>query len=198
MAGPLPVITDTFRCAFKWQSSTGQTAINVLHFTTLAPATAPDVFEMLQDTWTRNMTFVVSNTAIINEIDITPLDGTSATFTGATGGGLQWTGSAGGDFVPALACVVKLQTASRGRSHRGRIFLPFVGEAENVNGVLNAGDVATMQTDWNAFLAAVKVDATTPANLMVASYKLALAFGVVNANVEGIGATQRRRQGRLR
>ena len=199
MAGPLPVIADTFRCAFKWQSSAGQTAINVLHFAVPSPGpTGSDVFEAIQDSWTRNMTFVVSNTAVVTEIDVTPLDGVSATFTGATGSPLQFTGSAGGDFVPALACVVKLQTDQRGRSKRGRVYLPFVGEAENVNGTLNSTDIASMQTAWTAFLAAVAVDPTTPMVLTVASYKLASQRAVINALVEGVAATQRRRQSRLR
>jgi hypothetical protein len=205
---PLPVIPHTFRVALKWsQLATGQTAVNVIHLSNLTGTAAQsDVFEALDDAVTAAMWDACSANAAVSQVDVTPLDGTSATQTFTTGNPARWVGTEAGDFVPATAALVKLQTGIRGRQNRGRIFLPFIVESAQVNGALTSGEVATMQPAWTAFLASLAADSTAPGPwaLVVASYDRKHAGAgahenpAVAATVEAVLATQRRRQGRLR
>jgi hypothetical protein len=128
--------------------------------------------------------------------DITPLDGSTAT-TRYPGAGAQMDGSStrGGDWIPSFAGIVKFTTAIRGRSYRGRIFLGGIDEGSQAAGVLNATDVATAQASWDGFGARMS---TNGADVVVASYKHSTAEGVTHTLVEGLGATQRRRQTRIR
>lgn len=195
----LPVIADTYRVALNWLSSTGQIAANVIHIRTRASGhTAGDVMENLDDNAGSNLWLSCSSSAVVKDVAITPLDGSSATvhFSPASPG--AWTGGQAGDFSPATSAIVKLTTSLRGRSHRGRIFLPFTGESVMSDGVLDSTTAASMNTEWTAFAGVIGADADTPMDIVVASYKLAQANIVDFFNVEGLLATQRRRQGRLR
>lgn len=196
---PLPIIANTFRVSLDWTNGAGQIAENVIHIRT--HAAGPDasaIFELLQDTVTSNMWASVGSGGAIQQVDIIPLDGVTATESFATGGAGIWAGGGVGEVLPAVAAMVKLGTGLRGRSHRGRVFVPFTSEAGVTAGILNAGTAALMQTDWTAFLLALSADATTPSDLVVASYKLSSAAAVTGLLVESALGTQRRRQGRLR
>jgi hypothetical protein len=107
----------------------------------------------------------------------------------------RWVGGRGGEYIPQAASIVKLRTAKRGRSYRGRIFLPFLPEGGQNNGTLNAGDVAQAQTAWDDFVVDI---AGNDCSLVVASYKHQTAEVVTTVLVEGEAATQRRRQSRNR
>jgi len=195
----LPVIADTFRCALNWTTSGGQIAVNVIHIHTVTSGkTAADVDEVLEDQVGSNLWLSVSSTAQVTDIAITPLDGVSATqhFVPAVPAG--WTGGQAGDFSPATAAIVKIPTDQRGRSKRGRVFLPFTGESVMANGVLDNTTRSSMETQWNTFQAALKADPDTPCFICVASYKLASQREPLALSVEHLLATQRRRQGRLR
>jgi len=203
---PLPVIPNTYRCALEWvQGVTGQTAVNVIHITTNAAGVpSADVFEVLDDLVTADMWASVVNSAQILTVNITPLDGVSATSTFPVGLVARWAGETAGDFLPSSAAVVKFQTLHRGRDNRGRVFLPFTGEAAVTDGFITGGTTLTMSTAWTAFATALQGDATTPCTLVVASYDRRHAGAgahvtAVNSIVaEAALGTQRRRQSRLR
>lgn len=206
MSIPLPVITDTYRCALNWiLVGTSQTAVNVIHVTTDAGGKTPlQVMTCLNAHVTANMWGPVNNFAGVTSVSITPLDGTSPTTTFATGLPATWTGTTTGDTTIAVAGLVKLQTAFRGRDNRGRIYLPFMAEAAMNQGGITPSILTAADTAWTAFLAAIKGDATTPMMLEVASYDRrhagagAHATEVTSAFLEPMVATQRRRQQRIR
>lgn len=189
----LPVIGDTYRCALRWGHSTGQNAVNVIHITKAASSAAA-VATALDTNATANMWGSVTGGASVNQLSITPLDGSSATYL-LTVSGAKWTGAGGaGDFSPASAEVLSLRSTFRGRSKRGRIYLPFIGESSITNGSISSG-LATTQTAWNTWLAALIASGFFPC---IASYKLASQVPVSSILVETLLGTQRRRQGRLR
>ena len=204
----LPVIDDVYRVLFHWAATGGQTAANVMHFK--APTlSASAVASQIDASVTQNMWSNVLSTATVGYIQVTKLDGSSATYQLATSG-TKWQGAAGGtDFVPNVSTVVSLRTGQRGQRHRGRVFLPFQSETNIANGV-RTDSLSGGQTDWNTFLNAM---ATGLAPLHVASYGHSEyvknhtivtnswtpdSTVVLTATVEQTLATQRRRQSRLR
>ena len=90
-----------------------------------------------------------------------------------------------------------MKTAHRGRSHRGRIFLPFIAEDVSTKGVLTGSVAAATTTAWNTFQAALEAHGGGW-QVDVASYKLATSEIVTNFICESMLAVQRRRQERLR
>lgn len=197
----LPIIANTFRCALHWSSSTGQNAVNVMHIETTASGKTPlQVFTCLDAHVTAAMWAPVQSACFVDSVAITPLDGISATQVFGTGAGppAKWSGGTTGDFLPAAAVLIKLTTAHRGRSFRGRVFLPFIGEGATSNGFINSTTANNLSTAWAAFDAAMTADATTPQALMVASYKLAQANPIAALGAEAALGTQRRRQSRNR
>src|SRR5215471_17254376 len=131
MTVPLPVINNTFRCTFRWVSSAvGVNAVNVIHVQALNPPLSPSqVYTVLNTFVTAAMWGTVGNSSSIANVDIIPLDGTSSTYTFATGSPAKWGGGSTGDVVPVQCTLIKLQTGLRGRNHRGRIYLPFLAES---------------------------------------------------------------------
>ncbi len=193
------MIANVFRIALRWQHSSGQNAVNVIHIRNSNPSASPsDVFGCMDRHVTAAMWQVASAGASIANVDITPLDGGSATQSFATGSPAKWTGFQSGDFIPAAAALVKFQTAQRGRSARGRIFIPFVGEGAQSNGAMTPSQAAGLTSDWTTFDSAMGTDSTSPQKLVVASYKETLARDVLVFAGEALLGTQRRRQGRLR
>jgi hypothetical protein len=189
----LPTIADTYRVALVWNLS-GQSAVNVMHFLR-SSTTAAVIASTLDSNVTAAMWGSVWPTATVNHIAVTPLDGSSATYTLNTSGA-KWTGSAAaGDPTIAVAAIVKLTTSLRGRSNRGRLYLPGTCESVQNGGTLVAGTVTSMQTAWNNFLTAMVAAGQQP---VVASYLHATQHPVAAFTVETFLATQRRRQGRIR
>lgn len=184
---PLPVIPDVFRATLNWRSSSGRNAHNVMHFQApsldslgVATALTTHIKRAMWD-WT-------SGTYLITTIDVIPLDGTTAGVTQPTGEGLPFTGGGQGEAIVQVAGIVKFTTGHRGRSGRGRIYIPAVGEGEQNAGVMI--DVATVQTAWQVFQNDMS-DALCP--MVVASYKDVAAREIINITAESICATQRRR-----
>ena len=190
---PLPVITNVYRCALNWQSGS-QKSVNVMHVRRAA-SSASAVAAAL-DAWaTAGLWGFEPTGTAVNNLVITPLDGTSASYTLPVTGA-KWSGSAGvSEFFPAAAVVVKLTTLLRGRSQRGRLFLPWVAESKQTNGGLDVATQGTTQTAWNTFLGAL-ISAGFPP--VVASYLHSSATDVVAMTVETLEGTQRRRQSRNR
>jgi hypothetical protein len=195
---PLPIIADTYRTALKWIDNSGQHAVNVMHFRVSAYTPAL-LFADIDTTVTANMWGSVATTASVLEVDITPLDGVSSTQTFPTGQPAKWTGSSGGtQYTPQAASLIKLQTGVRGRDNRGRLFLPFTSEAQQVDGFLISGTVTSITLAWQAL-----VDAFA-GGVVVAAYDRrhngagAHATPVTVATCEAAIGSQRKRQQRNR
>lgn len=186
-----PVIEDVYRCALKWSDGSGHTAVNVIHVKQ-AGVDSATIFADLDANVTVTMWGYVTDDFHVTEVAITPLDGVSATTVFPTGSTSKWRGSATSDFIPASCSLVHLGTDLRGRSHRGRIYLPYLAEGQQAKGVLAPAGLATWQAAWDTFRLGLT------ALLVVASYKLAVATEVTQTYCEPVAATQRRRQSRLR
>jgi hypothetical protein len=192
---PLPTITDTFRCVLNWTGQSWSTnAVNVIHIR-MPSADSGDVFTMLDGDVTSAMWGHTENNIGVESVDITPLDGSSASENFPTGLPSKWKGAQTGGFdpVPQVAAIIKLGTALRGRSYRGRIYLPWPVENQILAGQLNSVTVGTMNSAWSTFLGAVIADL---AELVVASYKNSTAEAVTSAECETFLGTVRRRQPR--
>lgn len=189
---PLPVIANTYRVALDWVLGSS-IATNVMHFTAVG-SSAGAVAASVNTNVTAAMWGFVSLSAQVQQMAVTPLDGSTATLIFPTSGA-KWTGSQGGDWSPASCGIVSLRTNLRGRSHRGRLYIPFVAEAAMTNGALVAGQQSAAGLAWTNFLTAMSA-ASVP--LQVASYKLVLVTPCTATIVELALGTQRRRQSRLR
>ncbi len=134
------------------------------------------------------------NYAHITEVVITPLDGLGTSLPVVTGSPAKWSGSGGsGDMIPQVANIVKLVSARRGRSYRGRVYLPFALEGQVSNGNFGGSALTALNTAWVAFRTAMS-SAGFP--LVVASYVHATAEDVIAVLAEAPSATQRRRMRR--
>jgi len=96
-------------------------------------------------------------------------------------------------MIPQVSALVKLTTNERGRSKRGRIFLPWVNEGIADQGTLTSTRQTAMQSAWNTFISDMS---TNNCPVVVASYKLASSAIVQTLFVESLLATQRLRQPR--
>jgi hypothetical protein len=187
----LPIIADTWRAAINWFNLGGQIAENVIHI--LAPGkTSSQVATALDTDIDPNMFLSVQVNAEAPTVSLTKLDGASATIDFPL---TNWVGTAAGDWVPDVSALLTLETGVRGRSFRGRIYLPFTAENRVTDGLwtdpTNYPAQAAAWAEWMVDMSATGFD------LVVASYKLAEAT-VIGAIVgHDAFATQRRRQGRL-
>lgn len=189
---PLPVIPDVYRVTLNWQTTSGLRAANVWHVRKASSSSA-SIASTIDANAAAGLWGQVSGTAVMNRMDVIPLDGASPTYSLATSGA-KWTGGGGvGDYLLAVAEIVTFKTAFRGPANRGRMYLPFVAEAANVNGTLTG--VSTTQTAWNTFFTALIAAGVIP---VVASYAHASQHDITSQVVQSIEGTQRRRQNRLR
>lgn len=191
---PLPVIANVYRVACNWSNdANSQIAENVIHV--LAPdSTDEAVGTQLDSNATGTMFEPMANNVGCQTFSITKLDGTSATYN-YTLGEDNWIGGTAGDFSPASSCVVAFATGERGRSKRGRVYLPFIAEAAITDGSMTAGLDTTVSEAWAAFQDALSDVSMT---LVVASYKLVEATAITGFSVKSAIGTQRRRQTRVR
>lgn len=187
----LPVISSTFRVALEWiNTGTPDTATNVMHFRNPG-ATPADVASHITAHVTSAMWGGIQHGAVISEVNVTPLDGTSTTFPYLTDRTAKWQGNgASGDYNPQVAAIVKFVTAKRGRSYRGKAYLPWIAEGSSSNGTMDGSVVTAVTAGWVAFLAAMH---TAGSDLVVASYRLQTAEDVVGVIMEPRCATQRKR-----
>lgn len=192
---PLPEIDDVYRVAFNWtHEDTPWTATNVMHFRKSAsdPST---VFATIDANVTAAMWEVAPAHGHISSVVVTPLDGGSVSFPVNTGSGAKWSGPiTGGLGTPQVCALVKTLTAKRGRSYRGRIYIPWASEQNVTNGRVDSGNVTAGQSAWEAFVSDMAGDGC---DLVVASYKLATAEDVIAVLFERDVATQRRRNHRV-
>jgi hypothetical protein len=101
---------------------------------------------------------------------------------------------------PAVSFIVKKVTASGGRRNRGRLFVPGVSEASvDGSGVVLPATLALMQTDWNdalTALATANIDMCIAHRYEAGAPVMLSPEPVTSLVVEGLVATQRRRQRR--
>jgi hypothetical protein len=190
----LPFIEGVFRVTFNWTGANGTSAANVLHFQG-GSVTPEDVHDALLASVVANMFNSVAQSSILSTVDILPLDGVSATQTFVSPATALWRGETVSEALFADATLVKLRTGERGRSKRGRIYLPFLAEGAMITGTIAAGSLAAMQAAWDTFAANMDAAAIP---LGVASYKLAVWTPLTGLQVEGATGVQRRRQSRFR
>lgn len=190
----LPVIANVYRVALVWYGGTLGTAVNVLHFRG-TPGSAAGLYTAIDANADDDMWGCAPTGVNVTSVDITPLDGSTATVENGTGGGAKWSGKSGGQGIPQASYILKLRTAKRGLSYRGRIYLPWLSESLYEVGVVDAGQRVATTTAWTTFRTAVAAAGYT---MVVASYKLSSAELVTTAAIEQYAGTQRRRQERLR
>ena len=191
---PLPVIAGVSRVAVNWiyAEDFPLRATNVMHFDSglLSPS---DLVDALNANVQTHQFETMPDNVLCENVVVTPLDGVSGSFEGALP---DWHGSSGvGDFSPAAGAVVSLKTAKRGRSYRGRIFLPFCVDTIAGAGVMDQANADELAAAWNDFGAAISGDGATP---VVASYTLGTAEPVTLYTVDTVLGIQRRRQEQLR
>jgi hypothetical protein len=192
---PLPVIAGVTRVALNYVLASGGTATNVIHiFGVLEPAPLADAIEAAVPDTGSAMWGTMSSSARVSSLDLLPLDGATATYHRELDTLAQYYGQGGGPAIIAGCCLVRCQTATRGRSNQGRIFLPFVGESVYDDGRLDSTSVDDVTNGWNAFNTALNVDSCT---VVVASYRHRDAHEVTSFSARVKAATQRRRQERL-
>jgi hypothetical protein len=130
----------------------------------------------------------------VDFVTLTNLDGVSGSVVKNTGVPAKWCGASGATAPIAQASVIaKLTTGGRGRSRRGRLYLPWPDESMITAGSYSTADRTTQQTAWNTFLATVS---GVSARFVVASYKLVDFVPVTAVTIEQLCGTQRRRQPR--
>jgi hypothetical protein len=192
---PLPTIPNVYRVALGWTNSdTGLTAANVMHFRK-AGSNPAALFTAFDSHVTQAMWDHTNTHSKIGTMNITPLDGSSVTLPEVITPAAKYGGGfAGTAIIPTAAALVKLVTGKRGRSYRGRLFLPWVDEAAYDEGMIVGANNAAMQTAWSTFVSAMSGDGF---DLVVASYVHSTAENVVGLLCELHTGTIRRRWQRV-
>jgi hypothetical protein len=189
---PLPIVANSYLTRLVWSSSQApRPAVNDLCFHDDAGGhTGTDVYNAINAAVSQQMWAGVVGTASVIDVLTTKLDGSAATVHHATGSPTKWSGTTGGGAILQGAGVVTLRTGFRGRSYRGRIYLPWIAEDDQTDGILLAGNVTAAQTAWSTFMAAVKA-AGYPIHVL--SRLHSTSTEIVSVTVEPYLKTQRRR-----
>jgi hypothetical protein len=147
-------------------------------------------------TYKTNILPLMSSDILLGNTDVLPLDGTSSTasYTTASAGSAGGN-SAGTDMPEACALVIAWQTGHRGRSYRGRSYIPGVRTNyvtdPRTNNVTSAG-ITALTTAGNNFIAGLLALAVGQ-GLDVLSLKLGVKTTVANARGNATLGIQRRR-----
>lgn len=199
---PLPTISQVVRTQLRGLCPSGQVWINTYHFhangvgvwgsTQIAALDvmikklySTNVYASgiaLKSLWSPNTTWT--------DTVYTPLDGSSASTTITAG--VPGTGTAP-DLPSEVSPVVTLRTGTRGRSYRGRVYLPpTVTGASTATGFITTAIVNNLVAQFNGWIA--DLPATGPGYLVVASYHLSIATAVTVSSVDNKFDVQRRRK----
>ena len=184
---PLPVIPDTFRVALGYESGGELVARNIIHHF-VPGASASDVADLVDDNFTTGMIDATSADIDMKEIEVTPLDGSSATFTKVLGS--PFPGGAAGAGVPNTAGVVTFNTDKRGRSFQGRAFTPWISEGVQNEGLIESVNVINIIDAWVQYAVDMLLESAAQ---VVASYLLEEVNAVQNVLMDLRVDTQRRR-----
>ena len=157
-----------------------------------APSLGPDdVWAAIDANVTLDMWGFTNQNSVVDQVTIQALNGSSIASV-YTPAGAKWAGAQGttNQTIPQAAAIIKLVTLTRGRSYRGRLYIPWVCENMQSGGALDASTVADCQANWQDFVADL-IDASM--ELCVASYKLSIQTTVVSTICEPWTGTQRHR-----
>ncbi len=137
----------------------------------------------------------------LGETDIIALDGTSPTQTVVSAVFGQAGGHGTGNAMPNALCqVVTWQTDVRGKSHRGRSYIP-MGASDQLTdprtNLLTSGAVAALQTEADNFLSLLNSSSPVTIDLVVVSRKLGTASLVTSSRANAAVGIQRRRYERV-
>jgi hypothetical protein len=187
---PLPEIADTYRVVFNWNVDN---IVNVTHFH--ADEKTPKlIYDAIEAHVTDNMWSTNLNSHKITSVEVTPLDGTGATYTKTTDASSKWGGTLSGDAIMNCASVLSQHTVFRGPANRGRMFIGPMAEGALSNGIINTATRGAMESAWTTFqIAMIGADIQH----VVASYRHQTAITVLNYSVREAAGTMRRRQSRL-
>lgn len=128
-------------------SMAGQTVENVFHYQTPGPIAAEEMMELALkwiDQWNTYMKPYIPTEVSLTAVKVTDLDtATSPAITASAG--LPLAGTQNGVLLPnsVSLCITK-RTALRGRSQRGRIYWPGLGETNVTNNVVSAALVSAI------------------------------------------------------
>lgn len=191
---PLPTIANVVRIGLPWHATVLPIPYNVFHIAT----NSTDLTQIALDVGSamnanQGLMFEpMSNSYTLTTVDVTPLDGHTATQNHPLGHTIQ--GGSDGQYVPAVCACVSFKTLQRGPRGRGRIYIGPIAENAVNNGIITGfGDVTA---GWNAFNEDL-ADTDSAASLVVASYVHAQAGAVTAIGCDQPAATQRRRQRQL-
>jgi len=195
---PLPVITNGWQVAQQWTSTDElHDMYNVIAVLSGDTATASQVAEQVAHAFATAILPVVRHGLAMGITRVTKLDGTSLIedFTTAHTGDLG--GVTTGNGLPLeLAKLITLRSNTRGRSHRGRIYIPGASDAELVNEftrALTSTALTALTTAASDFPAAILDNAIIPLALQVLSRKLGSMIQVQEATPNTGMVNQRRR-----
>lgn len=189
---PLPVINGVFRAAFQWKNLDYPTwtATNVMHFQKNG-GDPVSLTALLDASVSANMWGQTSSSSSVYQVAVTPLDGSAVTFPYTPLTPAKWKGTVGSlEYLPQVSAVVKFLTGKRGRSYRGRVYLPWCIEDVVKSGLVLAATQTTMNTAWVAFRTAME---TGGYPLHVASYLHSTSEKVVAVLSETNTGTVRKR-----
>ena len=183
----LPIIDDTFRVALGYESGGELVARNIIHH--FGPGlNAVEVADLVDTNFTTEMIDATSAEIDMKEIEVTPLDGISATFTKVLALGVP--GGAAGVGVPNGAGVVTFNTDKRGRSFQGRAYTPWISEGVQSEGLIESANVINIIDAWVQYAVTMLVEGCAQ---VVASYVLAEVNAIQNVLMDRRLDTQRRR-----
>lgn len=196
---PLPVITDAY-IVFQRIRSTIELhdmGCKICVKDTTGTATQAAIAAKVAATWQADMLPIIGDFMTMGETEVTALDGHSSvnTFvTGAFGAAGSWPG---GTALPeCLAMGVTWQTGVRGRSHRGRNYVPGPSTDMPVNILkrdLTGAATTAIGTAAGNFLRDLAIGAGAQLALQVLSKKLGIITPVINLRPNGGLVEQRRR-----
>jgi hypothetical protein len=196
---PLPVIADAFLVTQHLSIAAGRHGFvnRICVHDTLSGQTPSAVAGAVASAYATAIMPLLSTSITEGVTDVLPLDGVSSTQTFVTDSAGTVGGYGGGTDVPATTCAVwSLQTGHRGRSKRGRMYLPGTRSTMPVAieaNAINPAFVTSWQIGANAFLG--HLNGTAPAHLalMVLSRHLSSVQAVVNIRMDTNLGVQRRR-----
>jgi hypothetical protein len=198
---PLPVITNVVRVACIGHTSLGTRFINVLHLARTAGTASAADFPGLVTELNRlyggatygggglNLLSVTNASCALEQYQFTLLNGSAAT--------VPLTATAAGTGAVAaapaeVAMVITLRTGIRGRSFRGRMYLPSPTVSNLLaNGNLGAGMLTAFPIQCSGFNTAL---AALTYTWVVASYLHATAQAITSWTMDAAPDVQRRRK----
>jgi hypothetical protein len=189
---PLPIITDTWRCAIELRAPGAfDPVVNVIHINSSATDASTFNADLCSD-WGTCVSPYIQADWQFQTITYTRLDGSASVV-------IPWDGGAPqpGDTTHAIglnsAACFSWRTPLGGRSNRGRSFigpLTIASLSATQPDILQSGPLTAMQSSCDTLITQLVSDSIP---LVVASYTLASARQVTAAKVNPKLCTQRRR-----